>query len=28
MDNRDKRISNLPERIWSLVSQIDLLKGQ
>jgi Fic family protein len=28
MDNRDKRISNLPERIWSLISQIDLLKGQ
>lgn len=28
MEKRDKRISNLPERIWSLINQIDELKGQ
>ncbi|HBL39666.1 TPA: Fic family protein [Candidatus Uhrbacteria bacterium] len=28
MDSRDKRISNLPQNIWSLINQIDYLKGQ
>jgi Fic family protein len=28
MDRRDKRIDNLPQNIWSLINQIDLLKGQ
>ncbi len=28
MEKRDKRISNLPERIWSLINQIDELKGR
>lgn len=28
MEKRDKRISNLPERLWSLINQIDELKGR
>lgn len=28
MDRREKRISNLPQNIWSLINQIDHLKGQ
>ena len=28
MEKRDKRISNLPERIWALINQIDELKGR
>jgi len=28
MDHRDARISNLPQNIWSLINQIDHLKGQ
>ncbi len=28
MEHRDKRISNIPQSIWSLINQIDLLKGQ
>jgi hypothetical protein len=28
MDRRDKRIDNLPQNIWSLINQIDHLKGQ
>jgi len=28
MENRDKRINNIPDSIWSLINQIDLLKGQ
>lgn len=28
MDRRDKRISDLPQNIWSLINQIDHLKGQ
>ncbi|MFH0952328.1 MAG: Fic family protein [Patescibacteria group bacterium] len=28
MDRRDKRITNIPERLWSLINQIDHLQGQ
>jgi len=28
MDNREKRIINVSQKIWSLISEIDLLKGQ
>lgn len=28
MDRRDKRIDNLPQNIWSLINQVDHLKGQ
>lgn len=28
MDRRDKRIANLSQNIWSLINQIDYLKGQ
>jgi Fic family protein len=28
MNHPDKRIDNLPQNIWSLINQIDLLKGQ
>jgi len=28
MEQRDKRISNLPERLWTLINQIDELKGR
>ncbi|MBI3573398.1 MAG: Fic family protein [Candidatus Kerfeldbacteria bacterium] len=28
MDHQDKRITNIPERLWSLINQIDHLQGQ
>ncbi|MFH1891566.1 MAG: Fic family protein [Candidatus Zixiibacteriota bacterium] len=28
MERREKRIANIPQRIWSLVNQVDELKGQ
>lgn len=28
MDRRDKRIANIPQRLWSLINQIDRLQGQ
>ncbi len=28
MDHRDKRITNIPQRLWSLINQIDHLQGQ
>ncbi len=28
MDRRDKRIANIPQRLWSLINQIDHLQGQ
>lgn len=28
MERRDKRIANIPDRIWSLINQIDQLNGQ
>lgn len=28
MDRRDQRVANIPDRIWSLINQIDQLNGQ
>ncbi|MBI4128241.1 MAG: Fic family protein [Parcubacteria group bacterium] len=28
MDRRDKRITNIPQRLWSLINRIDQLQGQ